>query len=62
MTLYVGLNHNTAPVAIRERVTFGPDMVVGALRGLCRPGVREAVILSTCNRTELYRQLPWRDR
>ena len=53
--LALGLNHTTAPVAIRERVTFGPDIVVAALRSLCDlPGVNEAVILSTCNRTELY--------
>ncbi|HHI76758.1 MAG TPA: glutamyl-tRNA reductase, partial [Gammaproteobacteria bacterium] len=53
--LAVGLNHTTAPVSIRERVTFGPDIVVGALRSLReRPGVSEAVILSTCNRTEVY--------
>jgi len=53
--LAVGLNHTSAPVAIRERVTFGPDIVVGALRSLReRPGVSEAVILSTCNRTEVY--------
>ena len=53
--LALGLNHTTAPVAIRERVTFGPDIVVGALRNLCEiPGVAEAVILSTCNRTEVY--------
>lgn len=51
----VGLNHKTAPVDIRERVTFGPDIIVGALRDLSeRPGVDEAVILSTCNRTEVY--------
>lgn len=53
--LAIGLNHTTAPVSIRERVTFGPDIVVAALRGLTdMPGVNEAVILSTCNRTELY--------
>jgi glutamyl-tRNA reductase len=53
--LALGLNHTTAPVSIRERVTFGPDIVVAALRSLTeQPGVREAVILSTCNRTELY--------
>lgn len=51
----IGLNHTTAPVNIRERVTFGPDIVVAALRGLRElDDVREAVILSTCNRTELY--------
>jgi glutamyl-tRNA reductase len=53
--LAIGLNHTTAPVSIRERLTFGPDIVVGALRSLCElDGVHEAVILSTCNRTELY--------
>ncbi|MCG8429226.1 MAG: glutamyl-tRNA reductase [Chromatiales bacterium] len=51
----VGLNHKTAPVDIRERITFGPDIIVGALRSLSeQPGVDEAVILSTCNRTEIY--------
>jgi glutamyl-tRNA reductase len=51
----LGLNHTTAPVTIRERLTFGPDIVVAALRSLTeQQGVREAVILSTCNRTELY--------
>jgi glutamyl-tRNA reductase len=53
--LALGLNHTTAPVTIRERITFGPDIVVAALRNLSeQPGIREAVILSTCNRTELY--------
>ncbi|MCB1802804.1 MAG: glutamyl-tRNA reductase, partial [Gammaproteobacteria bacterium] len=53
--LAIGLNHTTAPVNIRERVTFGPDIIVAALRSLTEvEGVHEAVILSTCNRTELY--------
>ena len=53
--LAIGLNHTTAPVNIRERVTFGPDIVVAALRSLTDiGGVSEAVILSTCNRTEVY--------
>lgn len=52
--LTLGVNHKTAPVAIRERVSFGPDILVAALRSLVsQPGVGEAVILSTCNRTEL---------
>ena len=51
----IGLNHKNAPVSIRERVTFGPDIIVGALRSLTqRPGIEEAIILSTCNRTEVY--------
>ena len=53
--LALGLNHKTAPVEIRERVTFGPDIIAGALRSLKdHPAVTEAVILSTCNRTEVY--------
>ena len=53
--LSIGLNHTTAPVAIRERLTFGPDIIVAALRSLTDlPGIHEAVILSTCNRTEVY--------
>lgn len=53
--LTIGLNHKSAPLGIREKMTFGPDIIVGALRSLTeRPGVEEAVILSTCNRTEAY--------
>jgi glutamyl-tRNA reductase len=56
MTLVaIGINHQTAPVELRERVAFADHALPGALaalRGL--PGVREAVLLSTCNRTELY--------
>ena len=56
MTLWVlGINHQTAPVEIRERLTFAPDQVCAALCELARlPGVSEAVLMSTCNRTELY--------
>ncbi len=56
MTLIaLGINHNTAPVEIRERVAFAADQVSEALQDLCeRAAVDEAVILSTCNRTELY--------
>ena len=51
----LGLNHQTAPVALRERVAFPGDAAVPALMTLsAQPGVREAAILSTCNRTELY--------
>jgi len=53
--IVLGLNHTTAPVDIRERVTFGPDIIVGALRSLCSPDwVEEGIIVSTCNRTEIY--------
>jgi glutamyl-tRNA reductase len=51
----LGLNHQTAPVALRERVAFPADATSPALvELLAEPGVREAAILSTCNRTELY--------
>jgi glutamyl-tRNA reductase len=53
--LTLGLNHKTAPVDIRERLTFGPDVIVGALRSLTdHTAATEGVILSTCNRTEVY--------
>lgn len=51
----LGLNHLTAPLALRERVAFSPDQTPAALLDLAAlEGVREAAILSTCNRTELY--------
>lgn len=55
--LTFGLNHVSAPVSVRERVTFPLDVVrpaLKALRSTFGSGVREAAILSTCNRTELY--------
>ncbi|HRN61373.1 MAG TPA: glutamyl-tRNA reductase [Luteimonas sp.] len=56
MTLHVlGINHQTAPVALRERVAFADGAVPEALAALrALPGVREVALLSTCNRTELY--------
>ena len=51
----VGVNHTTAPVAIREHVAFQSEQLGQALRDLtANHAVREAAILSTCNRTELY--------
>lgn len=53
--LAVGVNHKTAPVEIRERISFGPDILVGALRSLTEHAqIGEGIILSTCNRTEVY--------
>jgi glutamyl-tRNA reductase len=56
MTLFaLGLNHLTAPLEVREKVAFAPESTSAALSDLARqPGVNEALILSTCNRTELY--------
>ena len=51
----VGLSHKTAPVAIREKLTFPAHVQEDALNRLARTeGIREAVIVSTCNRTEVY--------
>lgn len=53
--LALGINHKTAPVALRERVTFGPEKIDHALEDLLKqPQVSGGVVLSTCNRTELY--------
>jgi glutamyl-tRNA reductase len=51
----LGINHRTAPVEVRGQVAFPPDRLPNALRGITGlDHVREAAILSTCNRTELY--------
>jgi glutamyl-tRNA reductase len=51
----LGINHKTAPVALREKVAFSEERLTAALRTLREEsGVSEVVILSTCNRTELY--------
>ena len=59
--LCLGLNHTTAPLSVRERVAFGPDEIgpsLHALRdrlaGSGEGALSEAMILSTCNRTEIY--------
>lgn len=53
--LTLGLNHQTAPIEIRERAAFGPDTIQQALADLTQSvGASEAAILSTCNRTEIY--------
>jgi len=56
MTLVaVGLNHTTAPVSVRERFAFPSERLSELLKSLLSlPGVKEAAILSTCNRTEVY--------
>lgn len=56
--LALGINHKTAPVALREKVSFSPDTMGDALNNLLQqPAVRGGVVLSTCNRTELYLSL-----
>jgi glutamyl-tRNA reductase len=57
--LALGVNHHTAPLAIREQVAFGPDKLVQALHDLTQTErASEVAILSTCNRTELYCNTP----
>ena len=55
MIFTLGINHHSAPLAIRERVAFGADKLHHALAELANAQVvREVAILSTCNRTEIY--------
>lgn len=56
MSVYaIGLSHKTAPLAVREQAVFAPEQVSDALCDLVRQeGVKEAAILSTCNRAEVY--------
>ncbi len=51
----LGINHTTAPLAVRERVAFAADQLVEALQEGCQHmQLTELVILSTCNRTEMF--------
>jgi len=53
--LAIGINHNTASVEVREKVSFTPETMSESLRAvLALPGIHESVILSTCNRSEIY--------
>ena len=52
--LALGINHKTAPVSLRERVSFSPDKLDQALDSLlAQPMVQGGVVLSTCNRPDL---------
>ena len=53
--LALGINHDSAPVAVRERVAFAPEVMPSALaEARAALDCRELAILSTCNRTEIY--------
>lgn len=60
--LMIGLNHKVAPVEVRERLAFGPERIPFALHEMMEKGeaddsaINEVVLLSTCNRTEVYVQ------
>jgi len=59
MLLALGINHKSAPVALRERLAFAPERLESALRELLDGDrTREVAILSTCNRTEVYCDAP----
>jgi len=51
----LGLNHKTAPVAVREKFSLSPEVIREGLKKLYKyEHLREAVVLSTCNRSEIY--------
>jgi glutamyl-tRNA reductase len=51
----IGLNHRTAPLDLLERMAISDGQLPKALHDLCtRPNISEALVLSTCNRTEVY--------
>jgi glutamyl-tRNA reductase len=53
--LALGISHKTAPVALRERLAFTePEAIEFEREATATPEVREAVVISTCNRTEVY--------
>ncbi|HLL10703.1 MAG TPA: glutamyl-tRNA reductase [Rubrivivax sp.] len=59
--LTLGLNHTTAPLDLRGRLAFTPEQMAPALHALrqrLHRGLREAALVSTCNRTELYVAAP----
>lgn len=54
-TLVIGINYKTAPVEIRERLSFNEADLAGAIKKLnTKKSILENIILSTCNRTEIY--------
>jgi glutamyl-tRNA reductase len=58
--LVIGLSHHSSPVTVRERFAFAEGALLGALEELRTSGLaREAVILSTCNRVEIYAVSDW---
>ena len=55
MLLCLGVNHRTTPIELRERVAFAEGKLTDAARDIkSLPGFGESVVLSTCNRVEIY--------
>ncbi len=62
MLVAIGVSHKTAPIEIREKLAFFPDVRNQALTDLvARTALEEAVLLSTCNRTEIYGRVKAQD-
>ena len=57
--IVIGLSHHSSPVELRERFAFAEAKIPDALKSLRESGIAgEAVILSTCNRVEIYAATP----
>ncbi|MGD9021094.1 MAG: glutamyl-tRNA reductase, partial [Lysobacterales bacterium] len=53
--LATGISHHTAPLETREKIAIGRDEYADQVKALCaREGIEEVVLVSTCNRTEIY--------
>src|SRR5690349_8552067 len=50
----IGINHRTAPIEVREKIWFSSDEVRSFLTTTAKRLFKESVLISTCNRTELY--------
>ena len=50
----IGINHNTAPIEIRERVSFTESMKIESANRILDKSTEEIIIISTCNRSEIY--------
>lgn len=50
----IGVNHNSAPISVREKVSFTDTKKIEAINSLLDKDISEIVILSTCNRSEIY--------
>jgi len=64
MSLFaLGINHKTASISLREKIAFSPEEMVEGLQSLqTLPAVHGGVVLSTCNRTELYLSVSSHDK
>ncbi|MCP2604343.1 glutamyl-tRNA reductase, partial [Candidatus Aminicenantes bacterium AC-708-M15] len=53
--IVTGVNHKTAPIEFREKISFSRSEILNALKEIKKENsLKESLILSTCNRTEIY--------